>query len=102
LDDKIYGIGQILVEREKNPETYLRPNAALSLQALLLKNERTKIIDANKQKIYPIPGSSNFVSMSQMQIEGIGHDYWIDDELGGDTITALVAFLLALDDDPGN
>jgi len=40
--------------------------------------------------------------MSQMQIEGIGHDYWIDDELGGDTITALVAFLLALDDDPGN
>jgi hypothetical protein len=49
-----------------------------------------------------------------MNIQGIGHDVnchaedghehtcEILDKPGGDTITALVAFLLALDDDPGD
>jgi hypothetical protein len=34
-------------------------------------------------------------------VEGRGHDFWIEDEPGGERITALVAFLLALDDAPG-
>lgn len=100
--DKIYGIGQITVEREKHPETYLRSNAALSLQAVVLKDEREKVIDANNEFIYPIPGRSDHIPISKMQIQGIGHEFWIEDKPGGDIVTALVAFLLALDDDPGN
>lgn len=100
-EDKLYGMGQILAYREDNSESYLRPNAALSLQALLLKSERDKVLVANRQPDYPIPASTARTSMAFMNIQGIGHTYWIDDTPGGDTITALVAFLLALDDDPG-
>jgi hypothetical protein len=98
--DKIYGIGQILLVHESRPATYLRSNAALSLQALLLKIERDKVIAANNESIYPIPGSSDHIPISAIHIQGIGHNYYIDDSPGGERITALVAFLLSLDDDP--
>ena len=38
--------------------------------------------------------------MTSLGVSGIGHEFWIDDTPGGDRITALVAFLLALDDRP--
>ena len=99
--DKLFGMGHILAHRETDSESYLRPNAALSLQAILLKSEREKVILANKEDVYPIPGTSEFTSMASLNIQGVGHQYWIEDENGGDNITALVAFLLALDDKPG-
>jgi hypothetical protein len=100
-NEKIFGIAQILNYREKNPGTFLRPDAALSLQGLLLKSERDKIIDANRQFIWQISGTNRYVSIASMHIQGIGHDYYINDVPGGNDITALVAFLLALDDNPG-
>jgi hypothetical protein len=101
-EDKIYGMGQILAEREAHPETWLRPNAALSLQAILLNQERTRVTDANKTPSYPVPGSAERLAMTSMRIQGVGHEFWLKDEPGGDKVTALVAFLLALDDDPGH
>jgi len=97
---KIYGIAQILGIRETNEASHFRPNAALSLQALLLESERNKVICANNLAVYPVPGSSKFIPISSLQIEGIGHEYWVKDDPGGDKITALIAFLLALDNDP--
>ena len=99
--DKTYGVGQILLSRESHPETCLRANAALSLQALVLKSEREKVIAANNAAVWPVPGTDNRVPMSSLQIQGVGHEYWVDDVPGGTKVTALVAFLLALDDDPG-
>ena len=99
--DKIYGIAQILNYREANPATNYWYNAALSLQATLLESERDKVIIANKEAVHPIPGRSEAIAIASMHIQGIGHHYWIDDEPGGDLITPLVAFLLALDDHPG-
>jgi hypothetical protein len=98
--EKIYGVAQILAGRDANPASYLRANAALSLQAVLLESEREKVIRANQDKVYSIPGSPDRISIASIHIQGIGHKYWIQDEPGGDKITALVAFLLALDDDP--
>jgi hypothetical protein len=66
-----------------------------------LKSEREKVIAENKKQVWPIPGTDDHVSIASLQIEGVGHEYWIDDEPGGETVTALVAFLLALDDNPG-
>ena len=99
--DKLYGIAQILTYRDAHPETWLRPNAALSLQALLLQSERLKVISANEERAYPVPGRTDSIPIAAMHIHGIGHPYWINDAPGGDTVTALVAFLLALDNDPG-
>jgi len=99
--DKIYGMGQILNEREAHPESYLRPDAALSLQALLLQPEREKVIAANRAAVLAVPGKDERIAMTQMQIEGIGHEFYIQDEPGGEIITPLIAFLLALDDEPG-
>ncbi len=48
-----------------------------------------------------MPGSTARVAMEDMNVQGIGHEYWIQDQPGGDNITALIAFLLALDDKPG-
>ncbi|HEU4388351.1 MAG TPA: hypothetical protein VFV34_11180, partial [Blastocatellia bacterium] len=101
-EDKIYGMGQILAEREAHPETWLRPNAALSLQAVVLEQERDRVIEANRTPSYPVPGSTELTAMTSMRVQGVGHKYWIKDEPGGDRVTALVAFLLALDDDPGH
>jgi hypothetical protein len=101
-NDKIYGVAQILAARDANPASYARANAALSLQALLLSSERDKVIAANKARVHEIPGGSARVSMASIHIQGLGHDFWVNDEAGGDRITALVAFLLSLDDDPGH
>jgi len=98
--DKIYGVAQILAARDANPVQYSRANAALSLQAMLLKPEREKVIAANKERVHPIAASSGRVSMASIHVQGVGHEYWVRDEVGGDRITALVAFLLSLDDDP--
>lgn len=100
-NDKIYGVAQILAARDSNPASYARANAALSLQALLLRSERDKVIAANKAQVYPIPGSSDRLSAASIHVQGVGHEFWIKDQAGGDRITALVAFLLSLDDDPG-
>jgi hypothetical protein len=100
--EKLYGTGQILLLREAGPDSYLRPNAALSLQALLLKSERDRVTAANLEPVWPVPGTAQRVTMASLEIQGGGHEYWIEDRPGGDQITALVAFLLALDDDPGN
>jgi hypothetical protein len=100
-NDKIYGVAQILATRDANPALYLRANAALSLQALLLKSERDKVIAANNERIFAIAASSTRLPAASIHVQGIGHDFWINDQPGGDRITALVAFLLALDDDPG-
>lgn len=99
--DKVYGMAQILNYRESHPGSYYRPDAALSLQALLLRSERDNVIAANRAPVYPIPGSRDFITIASMHIQGIGHEYWIDDKPGGDVITPLVAFLLALDNHPG-
>ena len=99
--DKLFGVAQILAARDANPASYLRANAALSLQALLLKSERDKVVAANQEPVYPIPGTNDRLAMASIHIQGIGHEYWIKDEPGGDRISAIVAFLLALDDDPG-
>lgn len=100
-NDKVYGMAQILNYRESHPDSYYRPDAALSLQSLLLKSERDKVVAANRAPVYPIPGRADFVSVASMHIQGVGHEYWIDDVPGGDIVTPLVAFLLALDDNPG-
>lgn len=99
--DKIYGVSQILSIRESNPKTYLRPDAALSLQALLLRSERARVIAANEEAVHPVAGKAEKISMSSMHVHGIGHEFWINDTVGGDKITSLVTFLLALDDNPG-
>jgi hypothetical protein len=101
-NDKIYGVAQILAARDANPASYARANAALSLQALLLSGERDKVVAANKARVREIPGGSGRVSMASIHIQGLGHEFWVNDEAGGDRITALVAFLLSLDDDPGH
>lgn len=99
--DKVYGIAQILNYREQNPSSHHWYNAALSLQAVLLKSERDRVIAANRESVHPIPGRQETIPIASMHIQGIGHEYWIDDVPGGDVVTPLVAFLLALDDNPG-
>ena len=111
--DKWYGMGRVLAQRERDPERVLRADAALSLQALLLQSERARVIEANAQLVFPAPrgvaGPTAFdepipekLSMNQLGVYGTGHEFWVDDEPGGNTITPLIAFLLALDDDPGD
>jgi hypothetical protein len=109
--DKIYGMGRILAYEEANPDRLVRADAALSLQGLLLRSERARIVEQRNAPVIPVPGygrSENplgvpeFVSASHLGIEGIGHDFYIDDVPGGERITALIAFLLSIDDDPGD
>jgi hypothetical protein len=106
-------MGAILAYRERYPESNLRADAALSLQALLLQSERARVIAANRVPAYPVAvgigGPNAFdevpaeqVSVDQLGLSGIGHEFFIDDVPGGDDVTALVAFLLALDDEPGS
>lgn len=99
--DKIYGMGQILNARDAQPASYLRPHAALSLQAMLLQAEREKVIAANREAVLAVPGEARRIAMKDMQIEGVGHEFWIQDQPGGEIIAPLIAFLLALDDEPG-
>jgi hypothetical protein len=108
--DKLYGTASILAERERHPDAAPWPNAALSLQALVLKGERAKVLAQNHAILLPTPsgGADNplqapaVTNLVARGVEGRGHEFWIDDEPGGDRVTALVAFLLALDDNPGD
>jgi len=107
--DKLYGTASILLERERQPAGGPWANAALSLQALLLEVERAKVLEQNHALILPTPtgGTQNpldapaVTNLVARGVEGRGHRFWIDDEPGGERITALVAFLLAMDDEPG-
>jgi hypothetical protein len=99
--DKVHGTGPILAYREAAPDSHYRADAALSLQALLLRSERKKVLRGNVAPVLPIPGTERKLSAAELGIEGIGHAFYLDDEPGGDDVTALVAFLLALDDHPG-
>lgn len=109
--DLLYGMGPILSQREQHPGTGPYPNAALSLQALLLSSERQRVLAGNKQQVLPVPPGSTYrpngdapprttVSMMELGAAGIGHEFWVDDVPGGRKITALVAYLLSLDDCP--
>jgi mono/diheme cytochrome c family protein len=106
--DKWYGMGTLLAYREKQQVGEPWPNAALSLQALLLRSEREKVLADNRRFSLEVPighadnplGAPRTVSMVLLGVEGTGHEFWIDDTPGGERITALIAFLLALDDAP--
>jgi hypothetical protein len=99
--DKVHGTGPILAYREAVPDSHYRADAALSLQALLLRSERKKVLRGNVAPVLPIPGTERRLSAAELGIEGIGHAFYLEDQPGGDDVTALVAFLLALDDQPG-
>jgi hypothetical protein len=109
--DKLYGMGAIWSDREREPSRHLWPNPALSLQALLLRDERARVLAANRSRNVAAPESdwsvdafgepnAEFISMESLGVSGIGHDFYIDDVAGGEQVTALVAFLLSLDDFP--
>jgi hypothetical protein len=109
--DKLYGMGAVLADREQHPERHLWPDPALSLQALLVRSERERVIAANRERVIPTPRSdvlvdafgnkpATHISMRSLGGHGGGHDFYVDDEPGGEQITALVAFLLALDHFP--
>ncbi len=111
--DVYYGMGAILDIRETEQEhdVFIRPDAALSLQALFLKSERQHVVMENRRRTFHVlPGGSmgekagappdEMVSMASLGVAGVGHDFYVDDVPGGERISALVAFLLALDDRP--
>jgi hypothetical protein len=111
----IHGMGAILDGFERGQfdghgETWRRPDAALSLQALLLERERRKVVASNRAATLHAPAGAVWsasggdppeqIAMVSLGVSGEGHEFWIDDEPGGERISALVAFLLALDDRP--
>ena len=102
--EKVYGMGAILAEEERTPERRLRPDAALSLQALVLRAERERVLAHRNDRVIPVPRGENSlgapaaVSAEELGVDGAGHDFYLDDAPGGERVTALVAFLLALDD----
>lgn len=108
--DVIYGMGELLSLSEPDPSVGTRANAALSLQALVLESERKKVVASNAEPRYTLWAGSTSevvggkprtaVSMASMGVAGVGHDFYIQDKPGGADVTALVAFLLALDDCP--
>jgi hypothetical protein len=108
--DKMYGMASLLAYREDNQSGEPWPNAALSLQALLLESERARVLADNRSASMTVPIGSAAnpfqapakVSLVSLGVEGRGHEFWIDDVPGGEQISALVAFLLALDDAPGD
>jgi hypothetical protein len=99
--DLVHGTGPILAYREAAPDSHYRADAALSLQALVLRSERKKVLAGNVAPVLAVPGTDRKMSAADLGIEGVGHSYFIEDAPGGDDVTALVAFLLALDDEPG-
>jgi hypothetical protein len=103
-------MSQILGRQETAPEAWLRPDAALSLQALLLRRERARMLAHANDRVIPVPGvgsaenplgSPAFVSARELGIAGVGHEFYVDDVPGGERVSALIAFLLSLDDAPG-
>jgi hypothetical protein len=110
-EEKVFGMGRILAYEDAHPGKWLRADAALSLQALLLESERRQVLDRRHDAVIAVPGAGSGdsplkvpakVSAAQLGIEGIGHEFYLDDVPGGERVTALVAFLLALDDNPGD
>ena len=73
-----------------------------ALLALVLAEAREAAVKENYQPTHPVIGSSMKRSMASLGVAGIGHEFWVDDTPGGPDVTALVAFLLALDDCPGD
>jgi hypothetical protein len=108
-EDKLYGMAPILLYREEHQSGEPWSNAALSLQALLLESERRELIATSRANLMPVPigsadnplGAPEKTSLAMLGVEGIGHEFWIDDVPGGERVSSLVAFLLALDDAPG-
>jgi len=107
---KVYGMGHVLAYEEREPGKRLRADAALSLQALLLRSERERVLLRKHDRVIPVPGAGSaenplktpsFVSAAELGIEGTGHEFYLDDVPGGERVSALVAFLLALDDSAG-
>jgi len=106
----VYGMGPILEAFEQRQSGWHRPDAALSLQALLLESERRKIVASNRAPTTHVPAGAVWdargeptterVPMTTLGVSGIGHEFWVRDVPGGDRVSALVAFLLALDDKP--
>ncbi len=106
--EKLYGMGAILAHEETSGGQALRADAALSLQALVLKEERARLLARRSDAVVPVPGvgaSENVrgapsrVSALDLGIDGAGHDFYLDDVPGGERVSALIAFLLAIDDD---
>ena len=108
--DKLYGMGSLLSYRETHQTNEPWPNAALSLQALLLRSERERVLADNRASVMPVPigtadnplGAPATTNLNSLGVEGSGHEFYIDDTPGGEHVTALVAFLLALDDAPND
>jgi hypothetical protein len=113
----LYGMGPVLDSFEQmqlgpasGDRAWHRPDAALSLQALLLEPERRRVVASSRTpSVHVSPGGTwdqhglplpERVTMESLGVSGVGHEFWVDDAPGGDRITALVAFLLALDDKP--
>lgn len=107
----IYGMGEMLGRRERDHANVARPNAALSLQALVLKSERERVVAANHRPTMsvtrggtwresPNDPARELMSMDELGSYATGHDFYLDDQPGGEKVTALVAWLLAQDDCP--
>ncbi|MEZ4315894.1 MAG: hypothetical protein R3F61_00245 [Myxococcota bacterium] len=96
------GAGGYVAYNIDHADTPVHADPALSLQALVLKEQRRPVIIANRARTHPVIGEHERRSMASLGVAGIGHEFWVDDEPGGPDVTALIAFLLALDDCPGD
>jgi hypothetical protein len=108
VSDQLQGTGPILAYREEHQTAGPWPNAALSLQALLLEAVRENVLANNQAPLMAVPKAAGEqlsvperVSIASLGVEGQGHAFWIDDVPGGPRVSALIAFLLSLDDNPG-
>jgi hypothetical protein len=70
----------------------IQPDPGASLRVLLDRNLRKEAIAANRAN----------PSLQRSNVDGSGHNYWVDSEAGFKTQdqTDLIQFLLSLDDDP--
>ena len=73
-------------------QKFLAPDPAASLRVLVDRNLRKAAIAANRAN----------PDLKQSNVDGSGHNYWVDRRAGysTDDQTALIQFLLSLDDDP--
>jgi len=70
----------------------IQPDAGASLRVLLDRNLRESAIAANRAN----------PNLQKSNVDGSGHNYWVDAEAGFNTQdqTDLIQFLLSLDDNP--
>jgi hypothetical protein len=70
----------------------IQPDPSASLRVLLDRRLRKPVIAANRANS----------SLKQANVDGSGHNYWVDQKAGFSTQdqTELIQFLLSLDDDP--